>query len=381
MSRILFVLDELFPVRGAPQVRIKNLMAALPDWTVRGVGGQHAPGDAPSEFYLLDRPAERRPLAFVLFLRRLGAAAVRVARQERPDVIVVSVPKYEMLAIAPRLKKNTGRLILDFRDSLAFLDYGAYLAHFLPTFVAHPVGRIFSRLNRLLQRRAIAAADVVTVANEGIKATVDHPQVVVVPNGVDTESFRPEGKRWFDGTRPLRLVYLGNFAEKDRFEWLEAFEGRTDVELHLIGDGRNRERVVANLGGLNVVVHGVVPHEKLPALLAQMDLGFIFRDKGVDQSIPVCLFEFTAMNIPSICNDTGLMAHFVRERDIGFVVEGIDELKGLINRIVRDPRDFGRYRCLHAVAERSFSLSASREIFRQLIAGNAATIAQAENGA
>jgi len=380
MPKILAVLDELFPVRGAPQVRVHNLLAALPDWERRAVGGRLGQGITAEGFTLLDRPSERQPLAFVLFLRRLSAVAVQVARRERPDVVLVSVPKYEMLGVVPRLKKYSSTLIVDLRDSLAFLDYGAYLKHFLPGFIAHPLGKIFSVLNQRLQARAIAAADIVTVANEGIKATIRHPRVIVVPNGVDTDLFVPREKRWFDRTRPLRLVYLGNFAEKDRFDWLRALTGRSDIELHLIGDGRNRAKVVESLTGVNVVVHGVVPHEALPALLSTMDLGFIFREKGVDQSIPVCLFEYTAMNIPAVCNDTGIMAQFVRDRGIGFVVNDVPEFLGMVERIVVDPKELTSFGGLHEIAERSFSLRASREIFRQLL-GEEQGHRAVENGA
>jgi glycosyltransferase involved in cell wall biosynthesis len=220
----------------------------------------------------------------------------------------------------------------------------------------------------------------ITVANEGIKATVDHPRVIVVPNGVDTDLFNPKGKGWFGGGRPLRLVYLGNFAEKDRFEWIEALRGRADVEVHLIGEGRNRERVVRSIEGVNVVAHGSVPHDDLPALLAQMDIGFIFREKGVDQSIPVCLFEYTAMNIPAICNDTGIMAQFVRERGIGYVVSEPTEFLGIVDEVIKRPQELERFSSLHGVAERHFSLRASREIFRRVVADEQGQRPRVENG-
>jgi glycosyltransferase involved in cell wall biosynthesis len=381
MKRILFVLDELFPVRGAPQVRIRNLFEALPGWERYAVGGRLGEGAAPEGYMVIERPSERQPLAFILFLRRLGAMARRVARRVRPDVVVVSVPKYELLSAAPGFKASGRTLVLDFRDSLAFLDYGAYLGHFVPRWVAEPLGWIISGVNRWLQRRAMRSADLITVANEGIKATIDHPRVVVVPNGVDTDLFRADDKRWFDGSRPLRLVYLGNFAEKDRFEWLAALAGRSDIEVHLIGQGRNRDRVVAALSGVKTVVHGVVPHDELPGLLKEMDLGFIFRDEGVDQSIPVCLFEFTAMDIPAICNATGIMAQFVRDNGIGYVVGDAAEAARVVGEVADQPRELERFRGLHGVAERCFSLRASREIFQRTIASESEPVSKVGNGA
>lgn len=363
MKKILVVLDELFPVRGAPQVRIQNLLQSLPNWERHAVGGKLAPCTTPEGHTLLERPSERKPISFILFLARLGSAAKRLARKLHPDAIVVSVPKYEMLFFGPALSKLTPFFVLDFRDSLAFLDYGAYLSHFLPKRLATWTGSLILRANRYLQERAIKSATMITVANEGIKRSISHPNVVVIPNGVDTDTFIPSDKRWFDGARPLKLVYLGNFAEKDLFGWIAALKGIPNVEIHLIGDGRNRDKVRQHLEGIPTVFHGIIPHDELPALLAQMDMGFIFRKPGVDQSIPVCLFEYTSMNIPSICNNTGIMAEFVTQKGIGYVADDDNDFKATIARILKEPGELKRFEGLHALAEQEFSLRASREKF------------------
>lgn len=369
MKKILVILDELFPVRGAPQVRVQNLLQSLPTWDRNAIGGKLAECEPSAGYTLINRPSERKPFSFILFLARLGAQAKRLAKRIRPDAIVVSVPKYEMLFFAPALSKLTPLFVLDFRDSLAFLDYGAYLAHFLPKRIAHWAGSLILKANRILQERAIRSASLITVANEGIKRSISHPNIIVVPNGVDTDTFIPNGKQWFDASRPLRLVYLGNFAEKDLFDWIAALERVPNVEIHLIGDGRNRDAVREILRGVSTVFHGILPHDTLPNLLAQMDIGFIFRKPGVDQSIPVCLFEYTAMNIPSLCNDTGIMAEFVQRKSIGYVVKDENDFTTTIRHILEHPEQLQRFGKLHEVAEREFSLRASRERFSALFNG------------
>jgi glycosyltransferase involved in cell wall biosynthesis len=164
----------------------------------------------------------------------------------------------------------------------------------------------------------------------------------------------------------LKLVYLGNFAEKDLFGWIAALKGIPNVEIHLIGDGRNREKIREQLEGIPTIFHGILPHDDLPALLERMDIGFIFRKPGVDQSIPVCLFEYTSMNIPSLCNDTGIMAEFVQNKGIGFVVNDENDFKATIGRILEQPSVLKRFETLHGFAEKEFSLRASREKFAAL---------------
>jgi glycosyltransferase involved in cell wall biosynthesis len=183
---------------------------------------------------------------------------------------------------------------------------------------------------------------------------------------VDTDTFTPTGKKWFDGNRPLKLVYLGNFAEKDLFGWIASLKGVPNIEVHLIGDGRNRDKVAQQLEGIPTIFHGVVSHDALPSLLEQMDVGFIFRKPGVDQSIPVCLFEYTSMNIPSVCNDTGIMAEFVRSKEIGFVVRDDESFKSKIDHFLARPAELRQFDHLHAIADREFSLRASREKFAKL---------------
>ena len=183
---------------------------------------------------------------------------------------------------------------------------------------------------------------------------------------MDTDTFTPTGKKWFDGNRPLKLVYLGNFAEKDLFGWIASLKGVPNIEVHLIGDGRNRDKVAQQLEGIPTMFHGVVSHDALPSLLKQMDVGFIFRKPGVDQSIPVCLFEYTSMNIPSVCNDTGIMAEFVRSNGIGVIVTDTEDFKAKIEHILAHPAELQRFDHLHACAHRDFSLRASREKFAKL---------------
>jgi glycosyltransferase involved in cell wall biosynthesis len=101
-----------------------------------------------------------------------------------------------------------------------------------------------------------------------------------------------------------------------------------------------------------------------------MDMGFIFRKPGVDQSIPVCLFEYTSMNIPSICNNTGIMAEFVTQKGIGYVAGDENDFKSTITRILQEPAELKRFEGLHALAEREFSLRASREKFSALFNEN-----------
>lgn len=373
MPDILFIIDELHPVRNAPSVRIENLRAAFPPESSVAVGGSSSSeGSEEGGTITIPRPSERSPILFILFLIRLSIRSARAAIRIRPPIIFLSVPKYELLVIAPFLGARTSHLIIDLRDSLGFLDYRAYLQHFLPRLLAAPLGSLIKKIVTWIQNRAFRAASLITVANHGIAKTINHPAVVVLPNGVDTTLFTPQKKSTRTFEVPVKLVYLGNFAEKDRFEEIIQLHSisKLSLSVHLIGDGRNREKVLRNLtvAGVPFEYHGVVPHDELPSLLRTMDAGFIFRSAGVDESIPVALFEFAACGIPSLCNDTGIMAELVRSRELGFVCATTEELYRAISAISCDEYWKGCGERLHAVANEHFSLASTRATFHSLIA-------------
>jgi glycosyltransferase involved in cell wall biosynthesis len=372
MTDILFIIDELHPVRNAPSVRIENLRAAFPLESSFAVGGSSSPEQPrPKGIITIARPSEKSPIRFLLFLIRLSIISAGSAVRIRPPIIFLSVPKYELLIIAPFLAARCSHLIIDLRDSLGFLDYRAYLQHFLPRWIAAPLGSLIKKVVTSIQRRAFRSASLISVANHGIEKTINHPAVIVLPNGVDTSTFTPQKRSTRTSNTPLKLVYLGNFAEKDRFEQIIELHSLSKISfcVHLIGEGRNREKVLSNLtaAGVPFEYHGLVPHEKLPALLRTMDAGFIFRSSGVDESIPVALFEFAACGIPSLCNDTGIMAELVRSRELGFVCATTAELSSAISAISEEEYLKSSGERLHAVAKEHFSLASTRATFQLLI--------------
>ena len=196
--------------------------------------------------------------------------------------------------------------------------------------------------------------------------------MTVVSNGVDVDLFRPATLNQDSPDRSvLRLVYLGNFVEKDRFEYLlevlPAYQGR--VQLELIGEGRNKANVLAQLrkAGVKFCDHGQLLHENIPAVLAQCQLGVIFREAHTKESIPVCIYEFCAMGLPVIGNSVGVMGDFVLSNDIGFIISSSAELKQIIDHYWADRKSLEKFAHLPGLARERFSLAASRQRFRELL--------------
>jgi glycosyltransferase involved in cell wall biosynthesis len=355
--KTLFIIDDYFPERAAPAVRIRSFVNELDDAYVVG-GCRQDPKD--SMVCIVDRPSEKDFFAFSYFLLKLNAVALYQTIKRAPKVTVLSIPKYELLLCFPFLRLFTKKLVLDVRDSVNFINYSSYFAHFLPLALAKPLGAIVKLWWRLWLIICVECAHKVTCANKGIKELIGGTRTVVISNGVNTELFVPKAKK----KSGFHVAYVGNFAEKDRFDWIIPALEEVPATLHLVGRGRNKDRVIKELKKrkIKVVDHGFVDHKKLPKIIDGMHAGFIFRDGEVTESIPVAIYEFSSMNIPSIANGGGLLTDFMKKYGLGYTVTKASQVAGVLRKIKSSkPKN------LHAVAKKEFSRKKQAKKFKKLL--------------
>ena len=369
-SKILFILDEFYPIKGAPAIRINSFIQRLSEYQVSVLGGS---SEVNKDFNYLLRPSEKKFISFVYFLIKINVKSFLLAKKNKPETIVLSIPKYELLFVFPFLKRFTCLLILDIRDSIDFIDYTSYFKHFFPKKIANFFGRITKKMINKILIKSSQKADVITVANQGIANSLPKfkNKISLISNGVDVEKFKPLNKQQYDGSLSLNIVYVGNFAEKDKFDWIYKIfpKYNSKVTLNLVGGGRNKNKVLAKLKKLKITVkdYGFVEHSQIPAILNKMDLGFIFREEGVKASVPVAIFEFAAMNIPTITNGVGIMADFVKDDQLGWVVSNPNEFKEIIRDIINNPNLLQKYDSLHTLTKKKYSRKAQAESFVELI--------------
>ena len=373
-SKLLFVVDDFYPVISAPAVRINSFIDALSNYSINIIGGNSAEVYAQNgyHFYNISRPNEKKIIKFIFFLLKINFKAIIIAIKIRPKVSVISIPKYELLLAVPIIKLFSKGLVIDIRDSYNFINYSAYFKHFFPKLLANFIGKSAKLLVKLIFNFSLSLANKVTVANRGIYETLGKykRKVIIVSNGVDTEKFKPDNKLK-KKEDILNLVYMGNFAEKDDFNLLYGLdeEVRKKITINLIGDGRNRIKILSQLkeNGLNFNYLGIVVHAQIPQVLSTMDAGIIFRERGVNESIPVVIYEFCSMSIPTISNNVGLMSDFIKSKGLGEIVLNSIELNILLKQIINDKTYFKKYECLHELAVKYFSRLEQAKIFKQTI--------------
>ncbi|MEQ1501508.1 MAG: glycosyltransferase [Myxococcota bacterium] len=157
-------------------------------------------------------------------------------------------------------------------------------------------------------------------------------KIQVVPNGVDTERFRPD-------PRARERVRRALGVPQDRFVWLTVTrfawpkdpptllraltQVRTASELWLVGQGEDldRTKALAATLGLGDRARFLGLRTDVPDLLAACD-GFALSSKS--EAMPITLLEAASAEIPSVASDVGAVRDLVDDGKTGLVVRPSD---------------------------------------------------------
>ena len=226
--------------------------------------------------------------------------------------------------------------------------------HGSDVFVAerHPIAR-------LAARTAFKRARWVTACSEDLRSRAvaigaDAERSNVVPYGVDSERFKPDahararGRAMLGVADNVPLVFaIGRLVKKKGFEYLidaavalKAQQPGLRVAIAGAGDLEASLRARAKAGGVGDAVQflGVVPHDKVPTLLAAADVAVapsVHDDAGNVDGLPNTVMEIMASGTPLVATPAGgigavatdgLTARLVPERDVRELASAIDGL-------------------------------------------------------
>jgi glycosyltransferase involved in cell wall biosynthesis len=203
-----------------------------------------------------------------------------------------------------------------------------------------------SRVSGLLSRATsaaglrAAAAVIVTTPELGdeVRRRCPGARVELIPNGVDTTSFRPGPAREAGAT----LMYAGRLSrEKSLDTLLDAaakLGTRHDVHVILVGDGPARASLVAQAraAAVKLTVRPFVEHRELPAILAEADV-FVLPSRT--EGHPKILLEAMACGRPCVASAVGGNAAIVADGETGLMFPPGDAgaLADRLERLLRDP--------------------------------------------
>lgn len=216
-----------------------------------------------------------------------------------------------------------------------------------------------------LERWIYRKADMINAVTEGIRQVliqekgVPRSKVLFLPNGVDTDLFKPRApnttiaqKLGLLGKRII--LYAGTMGYAQGLETLieaaELLRKNRDIVFVLIGGGSERWRLAEMAIGLeldNVLFLDPAPPEYIAELYSLSVAGLaVLRDLPVFQGArPSKVFPAMASGVPVIFSGTGEGARLVQSAQAGLAVppENPRALAEAVVRIVNDPDLAGRF--------------------------------------
>lgn len=162
------------------------------------------------------------------------------------------------------------------------------------------------------------------------------PGARVIPNGVDTEVFRPDSSLRAHTRSALGLTDEFTWIAVGRLMWkknypamLQAFARIGYGVLLIVGWGPDAGQLQAMAGP---AVRFLGPREDVPALLNAAD-GFVMT--SVIEGLPVALLEAAATGLPCVSTPAGGVA----ETGVGIVTENVEEA---MRRVMSEPGSLGQ---------------------------------------
>lgn len=222
-----------------------------------------------------------------------------------------------------------------------------------------PVARRLAPMLRWTMARQIAASDLTIGVTSQLAAWAEDlgaGRTAVVPNGVDTQAFRPDLPRP-DIPLPGRFViFVGTLAPWQGLPALLAAaalpEWPADVHLVVVGDGPLRQQVDEAVTRLpHVVALGQIAPAEVPGVLAAALAAVVPAGGGRRSDTdsgryelglsPLKLFEAMSCGIPVIAADQPELADLVRKSGAGLIVPTGDSraLATAVSRMARYPNE------------------------------------------
>jgi glycosyltransferase involved in cell wall biosynthesis len=336
------------------------------------------------------------PTGGYLYHRRMAEAAP----QHGASIAFVSLPSWPFplpLAWGAPLRGRTRSADVVVLDSIAAAQSAPWLPsrrqkppvvamlHQPPGGIDH--GMLRSVVQRLLDRWAYSRADRLLVASHALAdevavAGIPRSEMIVVPPGRDVAS-RADTVGDLRRGRAAAVLCVGNWvARKGILELLEAL-ARLDqrlATLHLVGDGRSgtpygngvRCRVAADDLSERVVVHGVVPPERVAGMYRAADA---FVLPSVREPYGTVYGEAMAEGLPVVGWNAGNLPYLATDGREGFVLApgDIDALSRALERLCSD--EALRQRMAEAARHRARSLPTWADTARAFFGAIRAVIA------
>jgi glycosyltransferase involved in cell wall biosynthesis len=243
----------------------------------------------------------------------MSVASIGRTLKELPDPEIDVHLNYNSLISGYGVAKSLGAqgvgTVYDIADDLpAMVKTSAQIPDPLKSVAGWVGGRVLQKNIGLAERITLTAPTL------GHSYRIPARKVEVLPNGVDTETFRAQDAEEVRECHHINGCFVVGHVGVMR-EWLDfrplfmaikRMAAETDVKLLLVGAGSEFQRTqeLADECGIreNVVFTGTIPYSQIPQYISSMDACVVpfAHDEVAQNSLPLKLFEYMACERPVI---------------------------------------------------------------------------------
>lgn len=234
----------------------------------------------------------------------------------------------ELIPCGIILKLFKKKVIYDIHE-----DY--YLIHFnKSTFFT----LVFGAFYRMLSDLFIRLVDGVFVVNDRLVLQYSPiaKRLVLVPNFPIIDKVQPISKQLNNGN--IKIIFAGGITEDWNVSLIsKIISSLEDVELHIAGKkSYYLESILANEYS-NLIYHGNLMYDEVLNLMNQMDIGVAFSSsiqlQGEGSIGNTKVFEYLSSGLAVIVNDNKVWREIIKDNNLGFVLEHIEDIRLVIERI------------------------------------------------
>ena len=287
-------------------------------------------GEGRVEIRLIDTPSYTRNISFrrIWSHRRYAMAWPETAGEERPDLIVVSMPPMGTARVAQRWKVP---VVIDLQDLWPETFYQA-----LPGFLRSWGPQLFAPMRRSMMRQYRKAAGIALVT-DGYRERTGRDDCRTFPLGVPLSAWREK-----EIGRCITICYVGNLGCSYRISvCLEALrklkaEG-LPVLLEVAGEGPLRTQIQEGIrAGLPIRFHGVLKGNELNLLLDRSEIGVVPMQAAMGVGIPNKIFDYAAHGVAIVNGLRGESERLVEAYGAGvnYEVDSVDSLVNALRRLI-----------------------------------------------
>ena len=162
------------------------------------------------------------------------------------------------------------------------------------------------------------------IKKQALEFGAEESKIHVIRPAVNTSFFTPSQES--SASKHLRLITTGALIWRKGYEYLllavrHLLDKGLDVELSIIGDGKERNRVVYTLQDLHlseqVKLPGRLSSEKIVSHLQKSDI-FVFA--SLSEGIPNAVLEAMSCGLPIVTTDCGGIREVIQDGVEGFIV-------------------------------------------------------------